>query len=106
MGGYNVLDKRQQQAHQLPRSILLLAVPKRCILVALRDRWLRIRRSPVVAMSRDEILGALDHPMTAAQIAKATGGNVGTIRHLLTALRRRGYVTVITGKRHVYQRAV
>ena len=57
-------------------------------------------------MSQDEILRALDRPMTAAQIAEATGGNVGTIRHLLITMRKRGYITAITGQKHIYQRAV
>ena len=57
-------------------------------------------------MSREEILEVLDHPMTAKEIAAATGGNVGTIRHLLITMRKRGYVTAITGqKQYIYQRA-
>ena len=56
-------------------------------------------------MSQDEILRALDGPMTAAQIAKATGGNVGTIRHLLRSMVRHGIVSAKTGQINVYQRA-
>ena len=56
-------------------------------------------------MSQDEILRVLDGPMTATQIADATGGNVGTIRHLLRSMRRRGFVTAKVGQINVYQRA-
>lgn len=57
-------------------------------------------------MSRDEILAVLDRPMTSAEIAAASGQNVGTVRHLLMTALRRGFVKATAdGPKYVYVRA-
>ena len=57
-------------------------------------------------MSREEILAVLDRPMTAREIADASGQNLGTVRHLMMAALRRGFVVAkADGPRYVYERA-
>ena len=57
-------------------------------------------------MSRDEILAVLCRPMTADEIAASSHQNLGTVRHLLMTMKRRGYVVAIRGgNRFLYQRA-
>ena len=60
----------------------------------------------MVAVSREEILAVLDRPMTASEIAVFSQQNLGTVRHLLMTMKRRGYVVAIRdGNRFLYQRA-
>jgi DNA-binding IclR family transcriptional regulator len=57
-------------------------------------------------MSRDEILAVLDRPMTSAEIARASGQNLGTVRHLLGVAKKRGFVAAVRdGPRYIYVRA-
>ena len=57
-------------------------------------------------MSRDEILAVLDRPMTSAEIAEASGQNLESVRHLLRAARRRGFVDAWpVGRKYLYVRA-
>ena len=56
-------------------------------------------------MSREEILAVLDRPMTAREIADASGQNLGTVRHLLMSALRRGFVAAkADGPRYIYER--